>query len=31
MNNSMSNESLVERTPFIIPELSDSKFTSAEL
>lgn len=31
MNNSMINDSLVERTPFIIPELSDSKFTSAEL
>lgn len=31
MNNHMNNESLVERTPFIIPELSDSKFTNAEL
>ena len=31
MNNSMINDSLVERTPFIIPELSDVKFTSAEL
>lgn len=31
MNNSMNNESLVERNAFIIPEIADSKFSSAEL
>lgn len=31
MNSTMNNDSLVERTPFIIPELSDVKFTSDEL
>lgn len=31
MNNSMINEAVAERTTFIIPKLSDSKFTSAEL
>lgn len=31
MNNFMNNESLVERNAFIIPEIADSKFSSAEL
>ena len=31
MNNSMNNESLVERNAFIIHEIADSKFSSAEL
>lgn len=31
MNNSMNNESLIERNAFIIPEIADSKFSSAEL
>ena len=31
MNNTMVNEALAERTAFIIPEVSDSKFSSAEL
>lgn len=31
MNNSMNNESLVERNAFIIPKIADSKFSSAEL
>ena len=31
MNNTMVNEALAERTAFIIPKVSDSKFSSAEL
>lgn len=31
MNNTMVNETLAERTAFIIPKVSDSKFSSAEL
>lgn len=31
MNNTMVNEALAERTVFIIPKVSDSKFSSAEL
>lgn len=31
MNNAMVNEALAERTAFIIPKVSDSKFSSAEL
>lgn len=31
MNNTMVNEALAERTSFIIPKVSDSKFSSAEL
>ena len=31
MNHSMVNESLVERTPFMIPEPADNQFSSAEL
>ena len=31
MNNTMINEALAERTAFIIPKVSDSKFSSAEL
>ena len=31
MNNTMVNEALAERTAFIIPKGSDSKFSSAEL
>ena len=31
MNNTMVNEALAERTAFIIPKVTDSKFSSAEL
>ena len=31
MNDTMVNEALAERTAFIIPKVSDSKFSSAEL
>ena len=31
MNNTMVNEALAERTAFIIPKVSDNKFSSAEL
>lgn len=31
MNNTMVNEAIAERTAFIIPKVSDSKFSSAEL